>query len=78
MISFILDKFSINSKLNVLEIGSGTNNPVLVLKMGINDKHGVSFQTFGKGLPSGSIYGADIGKSILFQTEKIKHIMWTN
>lgn len=70
--SFIFNKLGVNSKLNVLEIGLGTNNPELVSSMGSDGKPGASLYALRDYLPNASIYGADIDKDILFESERIK------
>jgi hypothetical protein len=70
--SYIFNILGVNSNLNVLEIGLGTNNPNLVSTMGINGKPGASLYSFSEYLPNRNIYGADIDTNILFQTNRIK------
>lgn len=70
--SYIFNILGVNSNLNVLEIGLGTNNPNLVSTMGINGKPGASLYSFSEYLPNSNIYGADIDTNILFQTNRIK------
>lgn len=68
--SYILKKLDKN--INILEIGLGTNDPKLISTMGENGKPGASLYSFLEYLPNSNIYGADIDKNILFQSEKIK------
>lgn len=70
--NFILNKLGVNSKLNILEIGIGTNNPDLISTMGDEGKPGASLYAFREYLPNSMIYGADIDTNILFISEKIK------
>jgi hypothetical protein len=70
--SYILNKLGIESKLNILEIGMGTNNPNIVSNMGFTAKPGASLYAFEMFLNNSNIYGADIDKDILFQTNRIK------
>ena len=70
--SFVLDKLGVNSKLNLLEIGMGTNNPTIVSSMGVNGRPGASLYAFREYLPNSNIYGADIDKDILFESDRIK------
>ena len=58
-------------KLNILEIGLGTNNPTLVSSMGSGGRPGASLYAFKQYLPNANIYGADIDKNILFNEERI-------
>jgi hypothetical protein len=70
--SYILNKLGVDSKLDILEIGMGTNNPELISSMGANGKPGASLYAFREYLPNANIYGADIDKAILFDSERIK------
>jgi hypothetical protein len=70
--SFILEKLGVTSNLNILEIGLGTNNPSLISTMGYNGRPGASIYSFRDYLPNSSIYGADIDRNILFQSDRIK------
>lgn len=70
--SYIFNILGKDSKLNILEIGLGTNNPSLVSSMGVNGRPGASLYAFSEYLPNANIYGADIDKDILFNTDKIK------
>tara|TARA_B110000858_G_scaffold45641_1_gene52325 strand:+ start:478 stop:1233 length:756 start_codon:yes stop_codon:yes gene_type:complete len=68
--SYILNEIT-TEKLNILEIGLGTNNPTLVSTMGGNGRPGASLYAFKQYLPNANIYGADIDKNILFNEERI-------
>ncbi len=57
---------------SILEIGVGTNNPVLVSSMGKDGRPGASLRAFRDYLPSCCIYGADIDTDILFSEERIE------
>jgi len=70
--SYIFNIMGKDSKLNILEIGLGTNNPYLVSSMGVDGRPGASLYAFSEYLPNANIYGADIDKEILFNTDKIK------
>tara|TARA_B100001094_G_C17985601_1_gene697492 strand:- start:89 stop:880 length:792 start_codon:yes stop_codon:yes gene_type:complete len=70
--SYILNKLNTDSKLNILEIGLGTNNPNLISNMGITGKPGASLRAFKNFLPNSFIFGADIDKNILFNESRIK------
>lgn len=69
--SYILNTLGIKNKLNVLEIGLGTNNPNLVSTMGSSGMPGASLRAFRDYLPNSNIYGADIDKDILFSENRI-------
>lgn len=70
--SYIFNILGVDSKLNILEIGLGTNNPNIVSTMGINGRPGASLYSFAEYLPNSNIYGADIDKNILFDSNRIK------
>jgi hypothetical protein len=61
-----------NNKLRVFELGLGTNNPNMPSNMGINGKPGASLYGWKEFFPNSNIYGADIDRDILFETERIK------
>lgn len=67
-----LNNVNENKIINILEIGLGTNNPTLVSTMGSRGKPGASLYAFREYLPNLNIYGADIDKNILFESERIK------
>lgn len=69
--SYILNEIT-TEKLNILEIGLGTNDPTLVSSMGSRGRPGASLYAFKQYLPNANIYGADIDKNILFNEERIK------
>ena len=58
--------------LRLFELGIGTNNPNLKSNMGINGRPGASLYGFSEFFPNSEIFGADIDKNILFNTDKIK------
>lgn len=68
--SFIFNE--LGKHINVLEIGLGTNNPSLVSSMGSHGRPGASLYGFREYLQYANIYGADIDKNILFESERIK------
>ena len=70
--SFIINKLGKDNKLNVCEIGIGTNDENIISSMGINGKPGASLRSFRDFLPNSNIYGADIDRKILFNEERIK------
>ena len=69
--TFIFNQLNVE-KLNILEIGLGTNDPTLVSSMGSGGRPGASLYSFKEYLPKANIYGADIDKKILFNEERIK------
>lgn len=72
MYSHIFNKLGKDSELNILEIGLGTNNPKLISTMGENGVPGASLYSFREYLPNSNIYGADVDKDILFESDRIK------
>ena len=72
MYSYIFNKLGINNKLNVLEIGLGTNDPNAISSMGQNGQPCASLYGFKEYLPNSNIYGADIDRNILYNEERIK------
>jgi hypothetical protein len=70
--SHILKKLGVDSCLNILEIGLGTNNPRLVSTMGPGARPGASLYAFRDFLPYSNIFGADIDKNILFEHDRIR------
>lgn len=61
-----------DAPIKLLEIGMGTNNPELVSSMGADGRPGASLYAFREFLPGAEIYGADIDRNILFQSERIR------
>ena len=59
-------------ELRVFELGLGTNNPNVPSNMGINGRPGASLYGWNNFFPNSNIFGADIDKEILFNTDKIK------
>lgn len=68
----LLEKYK-NLEIRLLEIGLGTNNPLLISTMGNNGvyKCGSSLRAFRDYLQNAHIFGADIDKECLFTEEKI-------
>ncbi len=60
-----------DNKLRVFELGLGTNNIYIPSNMGLNGKPGASLYGWSEFFPNSEIYGADIDKDILFNTNKI-------
>lgn len=58
--------------LRVFELGIGTNNPNLASNMGINGRPGASLYGWSEFFPNSKIFGADIDRNILFNTDRIK------
>jgi hypothetical protein len=61
-----------NKKLRLFELGLGTNNVNLPSNMGENGKPGASLYGWAEFFPNSDIFGADIDRDILFNTDKIK------
>ena len=63
-----------DTKINILEVGLGTNNVNIPSNMGVNGIPGASLRGWEEYFsnPESVIVGLDIDKDILFQTNKIK------
>jgi hypothetical protein len=61
-----------NETLRIFELGLGTNNTNLPSNMGRDGRPGASLYGWSEFFTNSFIYGADIDKDILFNTEKIK------
>lgn len=57
--------------LRIFELGLGTNNPHLPSNMGVHGQPGASLRGWAEFFPNARIFGADIDKDILFQTDRI-------
>ena len=58
--------------LKIFELGVGTNNVNIPCNMGINGRPGASLYGWAEFFENSKIYGADIDKAILFNTDRIK------
>lgn len=58
--------------LRIFELGLGTNNPSIPSNMGVGGRPGASLYGWSEFFPFSSIYGADIDRDILFQTDRIR------
>ncbi len=56
----------------IFECGIGTNNPDIPSSMGKEYKPGGSLKMWRDYFPNADVYGADIDKDILFESERIK------
>jgi hypothetical protein len=69
----LFSHFDLKDKpVNLFELGLGTNNTSIKSNMGANGKPGASLRAFADYFTEGNIFGADIDKDILFQTDRIK------
>jgi hypothetical protein len=66
-----LFKEMINNKLNIFEVGLGTNNPSFPNNMGTSGVPGESVRGWKEYFPNSEIYGADIDEAILFEEARI-------
>lgn len=71
-IYFQLFKTKRNDGISLFELGIGTTNLQINSNMGLNGTPGASLNGWSEFFINGKIYGADIDKSILFNTKKIK------
>jgi len=69
--SKLLDQWK-NTDIKIFELGLGTNFLDVPSNMGINGKPGASHFGWATYFPKAHVYGADIDRRILFQTERIK------
>ena len=69
--SYIFHQLGKDAPLKLLEIGLGTNNPILVSSMGSAGRPGASLYAFREYLPNASLYGGDIDQNILFEYDRI-------
>lgn len=60
-----------SQRVNLFELGIGTNNPKLVSTMGETGRPGASLRGWAQFFPRGVIVGADIDKAILFTDTRI-------
>ena len=60
------------NNLRIFELGLGTNNIYLPSNMGSNGRPGASLYGWHEYFPNSKIYGADIDRNILFNTDYIK------
>lgn len=58
--------------LNIFELGLGTNDITMKSNMGPNGKPGASIYGWREYFPKANIFGADIDKKILFESDRIK------
>jgi hypothetical protein len=64
--------FKRDEKLSLFELGIGSNNVNVPSNMGINGKPGASLYAWREYFPNAMIYGADVDKNILFESNRIK------
>jgi hypothetical protein len=58
-------------KMNVFELGLGTNNVRLPSNMGANGKPGASLRAWRDYFPNATVFGADIDRDVLFNEDRI-------
>ncbi len=59
-------------ELKIFELGLGTDNITIPSNMGANGRPGASLYGWAEFFPNSKIFGADIDKEILFNTDRIK------
>ena len=69
---YSLFKEMINKPLRIFELGLGTNNINIPSNMGSNGRPGASLYGWCEFFTNSQIFGADIDKDILFNSDKIK------
>ena len=60
-----------NKNLRIFELGLGTNNVNLHSNMGVDGRPGASLYGWAEFFPNSAIFGADIDRDILFNTDRI-------
>lgn len=68
----IFEKLDITASLNILEIGLGSQNPLIPSRMSRNFSIGSSIRAYKEFFPNAQIFGADIDKDTLFTEDRIK------
>lgn len=68
----VFKQFDKDSKLNILEIGLGTNNPDTVSNMGLRGRVGASLFSYQEYFVNANVFGADVDSRILFNEGNIK------
>jgi len=68
----IFEDLNTSRKLNILEIGMGSNNPNIASFMSDCHTPGASLRALKEIFPNSQIFGADLDKDILFEEERIK------
>jgi len=63
-----------DKNLRVFELGLGTNNLNLPSNMGANGRPGASLYGWAEFFPNAKVFGCDIDKDILFNTERINTV----
>jgi len=61
-----------DKSLRVFELGMGTTDPNIDSNMGPNGRPGASLFGWSEFFPNSEIFGADVDKKILFETDRIK------
>jgi hypothetical protein len=61
-----------DKQLRVFELGMGTTDPNIDSNMGPNGRPGASLFGWSEFFPNSAIFGADVDKKILFETDRIK------
>lgn len=61
-----------DKSVNILEIGLGTNNTDISSHMGLRGSVGASLRSYEQYFKHANIFGADVDRRILFQTDRIK------
>jgi SAM-dependent methyltransferase len=61
-----------DKKLRIFELGLGTNNTALPSNMGPHGSPGASLRGWAEFFENATVFGADIDRDILFQTDRIK------
>jgi len=68
----IFEELGFDNKLNILEIGLGTNNDSFASYVSLDFRPGASLFAYKELFPNALVYGGDIDKDILFEEDRIK------
>ena len=72
LIYYDLFKDWVDRPLRIFELGLGTNNVNVPSNMGVNGRPGASLFGWAEFFKQSQVYGADIDRGILFQTDRIQ------
>jgi hypothetical protein len=70
--SWLFQQLGSLSKLAILEIGMGSNDPEVISNMGKAGKPGASLRAWAEYCPNSLIFGADVDLKTLFQESRIE------
>ena len=68
----VFSRLDVSGKLNILEIGLGSQNPSMPSRMSKKFSVGSSIRAYKEFFPNAQIFGADVDKDVLFTEDRIK------